>query len=86
MSTNLAASILFGSVIAWAGIAACGPAAKTALDVIAPIAADALSDLISERFGSATDEDSAGCFELPSEFNDDDEGYVYILCRAKPVE
>ncbi len=67
-------------------LVACGPAAKSALDVIAPIAADALSDLISDRFGSDTDEDSAGCFELPDGFNDDGEGYVYILCRAKPIE
>lgn len=73
--------------MAWVTTAvACGPAAKTALDVIAPIAADALTDLIQDRFGSATDEDSAGCFPLPGEFNDSDEGYVYILCRAKPQE
>ena len=67
-------------------VAACGtPAAKSALEVIAPIAADALSDLISDRFGSDTDEGTAGCFELPEGFNDDGEGYVYIICRAKPV-
>lgn len=62
-----------------------GPAAKTALDVIAPIAADALTALIQERFGSDTDEASAGCFPIPGDFNDDGDGYVYILCRAKPV-
>lgn len=66
-------------------VSGCGsPAAKSALDVIAPIAADALSGLISDRFGSETDEASAGCFPLPGDFNDDD-GHVYILCRAKPV-
>lgn len=63
---------------------ACAPAVKSALDVIGPIAADALSALISERFGSETDEATAGCFELPADFEDED-GYVYILCRAKPV-
>ena len=67
-------------------VVSCGPAAQTALDIIAPIAADALTSLISDRFGGETDEDSAGCFPLPDGFNDDGEGYVYILCRAKPVE
>lgn len=65
---------------------ACLPVTKTALDVIAPIAADALTDLIAERFGGDTAEDTAGCFPLPDGFNDDGEGYVYILCRARPVE
>ena len=66
-------------------VMACGsPAAKSALDVIGPIAADALSALIKDHYGSETDESSAGCFELPADF-EDEAGYVYILCRAKPV-
>ncbi len=63
----------------------CGtPAAKTALDIIAPIAADALTALISDRYGSEPDEATAACFPLPDDFTADD-GYVYAMCRAKPV-
>lgn len=80
-------SIRHWILVAALGMAACGsPAAKTALDVIAPIAADTLTAIIQDRFGTAPDEDTGECFELPESFNDDGEGYVYALCRGKPIE
>jgi hypothetical protein len=62
-----------------------GPAAKSALEIVAPIAAEALSDLIRKRYGADVDKESAGCYALP-EFTTDEDGFDYVLCRAKAVE
>ena len=63
------------------------PAAQSALDIIAPIAKTALTALMEKR-GEEVDEDSAGCFDfedLGVEIEDED-GFSYVLCRAKAVE
>lgn len=65
-------------------LASCGAtAAQTALEIVSPIAVRALEKLVTERWGTEVDEQSAGCFPLP-EFEDEDD-YVYVLCRAKGV-
>lgn len=66
-------------------LTACGAtAAQTALEIVSPIAVRALEKLVAERWGTEVDKQSAGCFPLP-EFEDEDD-YVYVLCRAKGVE
>ena len=66
-------------------LCACGtPVAQSALEVLAPIAADTLTQLIDDRYGKEVDEGSAGCFALPAGFNDDE--FEYAICRAKAVE
>ena len=70
----------------------CFPAAKTVLDLIAPAAIDALTQLVSERWGAdaEVDEETAGCFRAAADVaelvGDDDQEYVYVVCRAKAVE
>ncbi len=58
--------------------------AKTALDLIAPVAAEALTNLIRQQYGTDPDEATAVCVPLGDLSPDDD--YVYAICRAKPVE
>lgn len=67
------------------GLGAAGPAAKSALELVAPLAADALSELIRSRYGTEADKESAGCYALP-EFVTDEDGFEYVICRAKPAE
>lgn len=67
------------------GLFAAGGPAVSALEVVAPIAAKALARLIQNRYGTDVDEQTAGCYELP-EFTTDEEGFEYIICRAKPIE
>lgn len=63
-------------------LTSCGATtAQTALEIISPLAVRALERLVKERYGTEVDEQSAGCFPLP-EFEDEDD-YVYVLCRAK---
>lgn len=66
---------------------------KSALDIIAPAAADALTKLVTERWGAGAevDAETAGCFRADNErvaelVGDDDLEYVYAVCRAKAVE
>ncbi len=70
-------------------LGACGmfqsPAAQTALDIIAPIAKRELTELIKRRHNVEPDESTAGCFEVEEQFAPDD-GFDYMICRAKPVE
>lgn len=62
------------------------PAAKSALDVILPIATEALTSLIQDRFGADIDESTAGCWDNILPADEDEDGYTWILCRAKPIE
>jgi hypothetical protein len=69
------------------GLHSCSqPAAKSALDVILPIATDALTALIQDRFGTGIDESTAGCWDNIMPADEDEDGYVWILCRAKPIQ
>lgn len=72
-------------IVAACGAFGAGTAARSALDIVAPIAAEALSELIRSRYGTEADKESAGCYALP-EFTTDEDGFEYVLCRAKPVE
>lgn len=75
-------------------LAGCGtaPAALTALQLIAPSAVDALTQLVKERWGSEAevDTESMGCFRAPDAcadiVGDDYHEFEYACCRAKPVE
>lgn len=72
-------------------LAACTPMAKTALEILAPAAIDALTQLVLERWGSnaEVDKETAGCFRAPASVavlvGDDDLEYVYTVCRAKAL-
>jgi len=67
------------------------PNIKDALMSIAPMAVDALAKEVVGRWGEdgTIDQDSAGCFpvlglEAVRDFmGDDDDEFVYIVCRAK---
>lgn len=72
-------------ILASCGVFGAGTAARSVLDIVAPIAANALADLIRKRYGTDVDEASAGCYEWP-EIGTDEDGYEYVVCRAKPVE
>lgn len=73
-------------------LTACTPAAQTALEVLAPVAVDALTQLVAERWGSnaEVDTETAGCFRAPASVavlvGDDDLEFVYAVCRAKALE
>ncbi len=68
------------------------PAAQTALDVVAPLAVDALTSLVKQRWGSDAEVDvpTANCVKAPESaadwFGDDDRDFEYITCRGKAVE
>ncbi len=58
------------------------PVAKTAYDVLLPVAAEKLAAYF-DGLGERVDETSAGCIDEPIEEFDED-GYTWFLCRAKP--
>jgi len=67
------------------------PSIDKALHFIAPMAVDALAKEVVDRWGEdgVIDQSSAGCFpvlglEAVRDFmGDDDDEFVYIVCRAK---
>ncbi len=75
-----------------AGGCGAGPAALTALEVIAPSAVDAITMLVKERWGSDSevDTDSLGCYRAPEAcaelVGDDYRENVYACCRGKAIE
>jgi|TARA_Y100000310_G_scaffold63131_2_gene58400 hypothetical protein len=76
------------AVVACVLIAGCSslpPVAKSAMDLLLPVAADALTDAVRDAYSAEPDESTAVCFPLPAEAVGDD-GYVYVVCRAKAVE
>lgn len=72
--------------------AALGPPLRSALEVVAPAAVDALAKAVSERWGEDAEVDvpTVGCFPAPQgtadAFGDDDGSFVYVTCRAKARE
>ena len=58
-------------------------AGATAMEVLAPVAVEALTALVKGRHGVGPDANTAGWFELPEGFNDDE--WEYLLCRAQPI-
>ncbi len=69
------------------------PPVKSALEVLAPNAVDAITRLVKDRWGSdaEADTDSMACVPAPSSsadwFGDDDENdFEYALCRGKAVQ
>ena len=67
-----------------AGCSSLPPVAKSALDLLLPVAADALTEAVRDRFGAEVDQATAICFPLPEEAMGD--GHVYVVCRAQAVE
>jgi hypothetical protein len=69
-----------------------GEAAKSALEVIAPTAVDAITRLVKDRWGSEAevDIDTAACVPSPRSdsewWGDDDDDFVYARCRGKAIE
>jgi len=57
----------------------------TALEVIAPVAAKAITDAVMARFDATVDEETASCVPLDESFDDGgDEEWTYAICRGKP--
>jgi len=85
---RLCAAYVTAVCLAWAMcLAACSslpPVAKSAIDLLLPVAADALTEAVRDRFGAEVDQETAICFPLPEEAMGD--GMVYVVCRAEPVE
>ncbi len=60
----------------------CGGAAQDTLAVVAPLAADLLRDVIYKKYKDDANEATAACYQLDIT---DEDGYEYVLCRARPV-
>ena len=88
MSNSEKAAAAFGLLMAIA-VSACAslpPVAKSAMDLLLPVAADALTEAVRDRFDSEPDESTAVCFELPADAVGSESGMVYVVCRAKAAE
>ncbi len=78
-------------VVLLTGCGALMPTIKSLLEVVGPMAVDALAKEVLTRWGEdgVIDQETAGCFpvlglEAVRDFmGDDDEEFVYIVCRAK---
>jgi len=84
MSNRALSAVVAAWVLLVAGCASLPPVAKSAMDLLLPVAADALTDAVRDRYSAEPDESTAVCFPLPAEAMDD--GHVYIVCRAQAVE
>ena len=68
------------------------PAAKTAIDIIAPAAVDVLTRVIRDRFGSEVDKSTSVCWELPEGFQsgeeelDDEERGAFLICWSRAAD
>lgn len=74
-------------------VVACTPGAVTALEILAPVAKDALAMLVHERWGSdaEVDVDTASCFRTDEQcgaqvVGDDEIEFVYTTCRGKAIQ
>ena len=78
-------------VVFMAGVA-CVPAAKSALDVMAPTAIDIITQLVKDRWGADAEVDvpSTACIPGPPSSadwfgDDDDDEFEYGLCKGKAI-
>lgn len=77
--------------VAFAFLAGCGvQPVLTALEVLAPVAKDAITMLVQERWGSRAEVDveTASCFRTDEQcgaqlVGDDEIDFVYTTCRGK---
>ena len=92
---QLALGVVLGVVLVLGGGCALfnSPAAKSALEVIAPNAVDAITKLVKDRWGTDADVDEAttACVPAPPSSSDwfgddDDEEFEYALCRGKAIQ
>ena len=74
-------------------VGACTPAAQSALNVIAPLAVDAITMLVRDRWGADAEVDraTAACIPAPPSAadwfgDDDDHDFEYATCRGKAVQ
>jgi hypothetical protein len=81
---------LMASFVVGAGCAALSsPGVQSALQAVAPSAVEALTAAVVKRWGPEAEVDtgSALCFELPDAVQiEGDDGYAYVLCRAKATK